>query len=645
MAILNAQNVSRYFGATPILEGITVDIPHGAKIALVGPNGVGKTTLLHILIGQDMPTDGEVHSKRGLQIGYLPQHPRLSGERVLWDEMLDAFADLRRQEQRLNNLEHDLADPDKADQQDEILQRYGRLQEAFEDAGGYTYEIEIKRVLTGLSFDEEDYQRPLGQLSGGQMTRALLARLLLEAPDLLVLDEPTNHLDIAAIEWLEGYLKNWEGALLIVSHDRYFMDSVVDTIWDMQDGDIEVYRGNYSHYAIQREERYERLLKEYEAQQEFIKKEEDYIRRNIAGQNTRQAQGRRKRLERLMSGTDRHNRELADKWLIKRPRRRQTFHMKMQAGRTGNQVLRTRNLAIGYSDAPAPLLHVPDILLMRGEVAAIIGPNGSGKSTFLKTIQGILPQLEGEVEWGARVKLGYFAQGHEDLNPENTVLDELLGVKNLLLSEARNYLATYLFQGDDVHRSVSTLSGGERGRLALAKLALSGANVLLLDEPSNHLDMPSQEILQNVLADYNGTILLVSHDRYLIDALASQIWNIQPGEMTIFEGNYKAFAAEREAQRARAEQAKTEAQEAQQQEENMVPDKPSHGLSPGQLQKRLAKLEDEVHTLEAQLEALGQQLTDASNAGNIEEVSKLGQQYNEIENALHQKMTEWMSLA
>ncbi len=646
MSLLTAHHLSKAFGPDEIFARISVQIPDHAQIALVGPNGIGKTTLLNILIGQELPTTGQVQHKRGLTIGYLPQRPHLEGERSLWNDMLTIFTDLLSQQEVLHELEHALADPDRADEHNVILERYGRLQEAFEEAGGYIYEIEIKRVLQGLGFDEHDFQRPLYQLSGGQVTRALLARLLLEKPELLVMDEPTNHLDIEAVEWLEGYLKGWEGAVLMVSHDRYFMDRVVDTIWEMDFGSLELYRGNYSHYLQQREERHERRQKEYDAQQEFIGKEQEYIRRNIAGQNTRQAKGRLRRLERLMSGTDRRGRAVDQPWLLRPPRRRQQLRIDLNTGkaaRTGREVLRTHELVIGYHDDEKPLFSVPDILLIRGEVAAIIGPNGAGKSTLLKTILEQLPTLSGNYSWGANVQIGYFAQAHEKLNESNTILDELLSVQNLPLSKARKYLATYLFTGDDVFRSVSTLSGGERGRLALAKLSLSGANVLLLDEPTNHLDIPAQEVLQDVLADYSGTILLVSHDRYLVDALATQIWAIVPGEMTVFAGPYREYLVSRQTEDVQS--ATTAPPKTTNVSSNSPkPERPG-GLNPFQRKKRLTILETEIHDLEAEIERLTQALEIASAAGQVNEVAQLGQQYTDTEIMLNAKMTEWLSLS
>jgi ATP-binding cassette, subfamily F, member 3 len=633
MPILTASRVGQSFGADDIFADISVDIPHGAKIALVGPNGAGKTTLLRLLIRADEPTKGTVQHAKGLTIGYLPQRPELVGNRPLWQEMLGAFEDLRRREAELAVLAQQMGDPSRSDA-DEIIEHYGRLQEAFEQAGGYEYETRIRQVLQGLGFDSGDYDTPLEILSGGQKTRALLARLLLESPDLLVLDEPTNHLDIAAVEWLESFLTNWKGALLCVSHDRYFMDHVVSTIWEMDWGRLEVYRGNYSHYVRQREERWASQWAEYEAQQEIIAKEEDYIRRNIAGQNTRQAKGRLRRLERLKRDD-----------LITRPRESRTLHLKLQTNiRSGDKVLMTKDLKVGYQDGGEPLFAVPDLTLYRGEVAAVIGPNGVGKTTFLKTILDQLPPLSGWSKLGASVRVGYFAQAHELLNPQNSIMDELFTVRDMPISQARNYLATFLFTGDDVFRPISTLSGGERGRIALAKLALDGANFLLLDEPTNHLDIPAQEVLQAVLAEFTGTILLVSHDRYLIDALATQVWDIKPGQMTVFEGNYQEYVVAREAARVATREAK---------DAKTAPTRPAAkpkitglkgGLSQRERDKRTAVIEEQIHRLEMQLVQLSGDLGAASEAGQVDRVRELGEAYAATQSDLDARMQEWEAL-
>jgi ATP-binding cassette subfamily F protein 3 len=629
MAILTANNLSKAYGSEDIFEEVSLSLPQGGKAALVGPNGAGKTSLLKILLRLEAPSGGEVHLARETRIGYLPQNPSLDGEHSLHEEMLSAFAPLRRMEAALQTLEHEMgANP-------EALERYGRLQAEFERLGGYTYEVQIEQVLQGLGFTADFYERPLSQLSGGQKTRALLARLLLEKPDLLALDEPTNHLDIDAIEWLEGFLRAYEGTTLIISHDRYFMDSVVDTIWELDWGTLETYRGNYSAYLAQREERHERRRKEYEAQQAFIAKEQDYIARNIAGQNTAQAKGRRKRLERLFRGDD-HHRQLLDA-----PPKRRHLALKLQAAsRTGDQVLKTRGLKVGYHGRV--LVSVPDLLLLRGEVAAIMGGNGAGKSTFLKTILGKLEAVAGEYTWGAGVQVGYFAQAHEDLQPENDLLDEISKVKALLPAQAREYLAQYQFTGEEVFRKVGTLSGGERGRLALAKLALSGANVLLLDEPTNHLDIPSQEILQSVLADFQGTILLVSHDRYLIEALASQIWQVGAGKMTVFMGGYADFLAERKKAQDPAAQSNGKPTALPKKQEKA---KPKHGLNPYQLEKRLKETEARVHRLEAEFAELSAALEIASLNGQAEEVARLGLAYTAKEAELEAAFEEWATLS
>jgi ATP-binding cassette, subfamily F, member 3 len=633
MSLLTGNNLAKLFGPEEIFSGVSVDIPHKARIAMVGPNGAGKTTLLNILVGLDTASEGGVFVARNTRIGYLPQRPELEGHHTLWEEAISAFDDLRKTEAELAQMEHALAG-DGAN--DDMLMAYGELQHRFELAGGYTYEQRIRTVLHGLGFAPSEYDKPLSLLSGGQKTRALLGRLLLQAPDLLAMDEPTNHLDITAVEWLENYLRDFPGAVLVVSHDRYFMDAVATTIWELDFGSLESYRGNYSHYVRQREERHERLIKEYEAQQEVIAKEEDYIRRNMAGQNTRQAQGRLKRLERLKR----------DK-LIMRPRERRNMHLRIaSSGRSGDKVLMTKDLAVGYDDAPAPLFYAPDITLMRGEVAALIGPNGAGKSTFLKTVLEQIPPLSGEVRIGASVKLGYFAQAHELLDPKLSILDEVMSVKEMGLGAARNYLGQFLFQGDDVFRPISTLSGGERGRVALAKLALGGANFLMLDEPTNHLDIASQEILQNVLSDFEGTILLVSHDRYLIDALATQIWVVSPGQLTVFKGTYKEYVIARDTQSSNG--AATNKVEAA---------KPSKGAQPAsnggkkqasgsfKLQKQVAELEAQIHRLEAQLGDLTDAIGKASAEGDAYRVRELGEQYTQAEAELQATMDEWAALA
>jgi ATP-binding cassette subfamily F protein 3 len=635
MSLLSASNLSKSFGPVDIFSGISVGIPARARIGMVGPNGVGKTTLLRILAGADEPTEGAVQRSRGLRIGYLPQEASLNSERTLWQECLASFTNLITMQKELARLEASMSQPDQAEA---ALATYGRMQDEFERLGGYTYEVHIEQTLTGLGFDHDDFQRPVQQLSGGQRTRGYLARLLLDAPDLLMLDEPTNHLDIAAIEWLENYLKDWAGAVLLVSHDRYFLDQVTHTIWEMTPGGapgstpLELYRGNYSAYMQQREARYQRRLEEYEAQQAFFEKEEEYIRRNIAGQNTRQAQGRRKRLERMLEEA---------RLTPPHTSRRLTLHIQ-SSGRSGDLVLRTYDLAVGYEDEGRPLFYAPDIVLTRGECAALIGPNGAGKTTFLKTILEQLPPYAGQTQLGASLQVGYFAQAHEDLNPELTLIQEVEEIApQMLPGEIRDYLAKFLFSGDDVFKPVNVLSGGERGRLALARLALQGANLLLLDEPTNHLDLPSQEILQTILADFQGTILLVSHDRYLIDALATQVWEVVPDEsaLRVFDGTYSEYKAARQAEAAE----QTEVQAIRRVEARK---QSSAGASKNDLrrkQRRLAEVEANISKLEEKQAEIGRRLENPpADAGKVQQ---LGEEYNQVQKELESLLEEWGNLA
>lgn len=636
MSLITAKNLSKSFGAEDIFEGISLSIPRGARIALVGVNGVGKTTLLRILMELDFPNSGTVQHAKDLSIGYLPQEATLATRGTLWETCLEIFSDLLQMEADLADCMQAMSDPDTAE---EAVSRYGSLEQAFERQGGYTYDVRIKQTLTGLGFDETDYHRPITQLSGGERTRALLAKLLLESPDVMMLDEPTNHLDISAVEWLESFLKDWDGALIVVSHDRYFLDQVAETVWEMTPS-LEVYTGNYSAYLSQREERYARRLAEYEAQTAFIEKEQEFIRRNIAGQNTNQAKGRRRRLERL----------LEESRLAPPPSEPRRMHINLNTrGRSGDLVLRTHDLQVGYHDEGQPLFSCPDLLLQRQECAAIIGPNGAGKTTFLKTILEKIPPYDGKVQLGASLVIGYFAQAHEGLDPEKTLMTEIAYVApNMLPAEIRNYLAKFLFTGDDVFRKVGTLSGGERGRLALAKLSLSDANLLLLDEPTNHLDLHTQEVLESVLSNFPGTILLVSHDRYLIDSLASQIWEVDPQgkSLQVFKGSYTQYKAYQ--MKLREETAKEKSVN----KNDIKNNKPgSNGKSSvkslskyerRKAEDRLREIEKEIQALEGKQEKISAELANPPAESN--KVLRLGEDYMKLQNQIDNLMRKWTGL-
>ena len=633
MSLLTANNLGKFYGADEVLSDVSIALPAGARIAMVGPNGAGKTTLINILAGIDLATSGAVQVARGVRVAFLPQRAELVGEHSLWREQLKAFKDLREMERRLTQLEQQMADVNEAAR---ALAVYGPLQAEFERLGGYGYETRIKRVLSGLGFRADEYATPLPQLSGGQKTRALLCRLLLEAPDLLILDEPTNHLDISAVEWLENFLDAFDGAVLAVSHDRYFIDRFAKTVWEIEYKQLQEFRGNYSAYRLQRAERRERLRQEFDAQQAFIRKEREFIRRHMGSRGTAQAKGRLKKLETL----DRRGAILDSG-----PRQRRKMALEMGVyQRSGDQVIVTRDLSIGY-ETSEPLLSVPDCLVLRGETVALMGPNGVGKSTLLKTLCGDLPALTGDLRLGAKVKAGYFAQAHETLSEAKTLVDEVLGVKHMRTSQARDWLGRFLFSGEDVFRKVSSLSGGERGRLALAKLALEGANLLLLDEPTNHLDIDSQDVLQAVLTQFDGTILLASHDRYLIDALATQVWQLTPGELSITHGGYEEFlrARNRRLQQAAEDKAQATARVKGKRAAAYAAKKP--GLNPYQAAKRAIELEAVIHELEASLGEITGQLDSASLAGDAGKVRILGQTYARTEAELEAALEEWGSLA
>lgn len=572
MAILTAAGLGQTFGGDEIFRDIQLTLDARQRVGLVGPNGVGKTTLLRILAGTHEPSAGAVQRAAGLTLGYLRQEAVLTfvgREHSVYEEMLSVFAALREQETLLHQMEKQMAGGDGTS---ELLEAYGSLQESFELQGGYQYQVEIKRVLQGLGFELEQWEMPIPHLSGGQKTRLLLGRLLLEAPDLLILDEPTNHLDTAAIEWLENTLRQWPGTLILVSHDRYFLDKVVDHVWDMSRYGVTTYRGDYSSYLQQRQILWQREMELFESERARLDKEIEFVRKHIAGGKTDIAKGKLKRLTRdivLMerAGVTGSLAALQSKsWLeiggrvraftVNEAARRvrslvppenqpPLVNIRLQAEeRSGRIVLRSGDLQIGF---PTRVLFATGRLrLERLECAAIVGANGSGKTTFLRTLMGELPTVSGWFKYGDSVKLGYFAQGHDQLEQSHRVLDAIIAGREMQETDARVHAAQYQFRGDDVFKRVSDLSGGERGRLALAVLALSGANFLLLDEPTNHLDIPSQEVLQAVLERFEGTVLLVTHDRYLIDRLATQIWELKEDRLHPFKGSYQEYLMARE---------------------------------------------------------------------------------------------------
>jgi len=534
MPIVSVIQVGKSFGAERIFEGVSFQINEDDRIGLVGPNGAGKSTLLNILARREEPDEGTIAIARNTRIGYLVQVMEFQPENTLRDEMLTVFAEVRQWEESINELAIALSKPEAqldSSLHEELLQRYATLQVNFEHAGGYTYENRVDQVLDGLGFTREQQESSVLQLSGGQQTRAALGKLLLQEPDVLLLDEPTNHLDLAALEWLETYLSNWKGAMVVVAHDRYFLDKIVSRTIEMAFGGIEEYPGNYTKYLHLREERMERRTREYEAQRAHIAHTEEFIRRYKAGQRSREARGRQKLLDRLER--------------VKRPQDFPEMHFEFTSVvDSGLVVIATQKLAAGYisdTQEPQELVRVADLELLRGDCVGLLGPNGSGKTTLLRTIIGELSPVSGQVIIGHNVRIGYYSQTHAGLNAERSIIDEIRQVSVLSEEGARTFLGRFLFSGDDVFKAIGSLSGGERSRVALAKLTLQGSNLLILDEPTNHLDLQSRQFLEEVLGEFEGTLLFVSHDRYFIDSLATKVWVIDDGVLIPYMGNYTEY--------------------------------------------------------------------------------------------------------
>jgi ATP-binding cassette subfamily F protein 3 len=533
MAIITLSGVTKSYAGHEVLRGVDLQIEPKEHIALVGANGAGKSTLLRVISGREHPDDGSMQRHRRVSIGYLAQEASFQSRHTLRDALLEAFAGLRQQQAQLRELEAELAaaGSNPAAWSPETLERYTELMERFEQHGGYNYEQRLEQVLTGLGFARDQWDRPARELSGGQRTRAHLGRLLLEEPDVLLLDEPTNHLDLSTTEWLENFLIAWPQTLFVVSHDRYFLDRVTKRTIEIVDGKIESYPAAYTRFLELRDERYSRRHKEFVAQQETIAKTEDFIRRFRAGQRAREARGRQTRLDRVE--------RLAD------VPREERLHFDLESGPTsGHVVLATTRLRIGFKDKQ--LLRVANTQVLRGAKIALLGPNGCGKSTLLRTLVEELAPLGGAFEWGHNVVLGYYAQAHEGLDPKRTALQEIMDARPMSEDAARSFLARFLFTGEDAFKHVGNLSGGERSRVALAKLTLQPSNMLLLDEPTNHLDIAAREVLEEVLREYDGTVIMVSHDRYFISAVADQIWAVEDDIVRVYEAGYAEYLTLRE---------------------------------------------------------------------------------------------------
>ena len=634
MIILQGNKIERSFSGDVLFDNINIQVDERDRIALVGRNGAGKSTLLKILVGEEAPTSGEINTKRDLNLSYLAQDSRFESSNTIYAEMLNVFAGLRADEKRLRDMEMKMAELTGSDL-DKLMTDYDRLSEDFRQRGGFTYESDIRSILNGFKFDESMWEMPISDLSGGQNTRLALAKMLLEKPELLVLDEPTNHLDIETIAWLENYLVNYQGALIIVSHDRYFLDKVATVTLDLTKHSLDRYVGNYSKFMDLKAEKLATEAKNFEKQQKEIAKLEDFVNRNIVrASTTKRAQARRKQLEKM---------ERLDKPTEGQKSANMTFHADKVSG---NVVLTVKDAAIGYEDE---ILSEPISLdVKKMDAIAIVGPNGIGKTTFIKSVVGKLPFIKGTSTYGANVEVGYYDQTQSALTPSNTVLDELWNdFATTPEVEIRNRLGAFLFSGDDVKKSVSMLSGGEKARLLLAKLSMENNNFLILDEPTNHLDIDSKEVLENALIDFDGTLLFVSHDRYFINRVATKVMEISEEGATIYLGDYDYYL---EKKAELEELARLEAEENQGPEETQVA---SAGASDYQAQKasqkEIRKLSRRIEQIENELETIEERLGKISVAmletNDVAELSDLQKELDDLSVNQEALMEEWSDLS
>ena len=630
MIILQANKIERSFAGEVLFDNINLQVDERDRIALVGKNGAGKSTLLKILVGEEEPTSGEINKKKDISLSYLAQDSRFESDNTIYDEMLYVFDDLRWTETQLRQMELEMGEKSGEDL-DKLMADYDRLSENFRQAGGFTYEADIRAILNGFKFDESMWQMKIAELSGGQNTRLALAKMLLEKPNLLVLDEPTNHLDIETIAWLENYLVNYSGALIIVSHDRYFLDKVATITLDLTKHSLDRYVGNYSRFVEQKEQKLATEAKNYEKQQKEIAALEDFVNRNLVrASTTKRAQSRRKQLEKM----ERLDKPEAGK---------KSANMTFQAEKTsGNVVLTVENAAIGYD---GEILSEPiNLDLRKMNAVAIVGPNGIGKSTFIKSIVDQIPFIKGEKRFGANVEVGYYDQTQSKLTPSNTVLDELWNDFKLTPEvEIRNRLGAFLFSGDDVKKSVGMLSGGERARLLLAKLSMENNNFLILDEPTNHLDIDSKEVLENALIDFDGTLLFVSHDRYFINRVATHVLELSESGSTLYLGDYDYYVEKKaEVEMTQTKEASTSNQAKETSPVNDYQAQKESQKEARKLMRQIENLEAEIEELETQSQAISEQMLETNDA---EKLMELQAELDKISHRQEEAMLEWEELS
>jgi len=602
--LLQVSNLTKSYGVDPILSNINLQILERDKIGLVGVNGAGKSTLLKIIAGEISYDSGDIHKAKETKLGYLAQNSGLQSDRTIIDEMLLVFSDLLAVEQELRELEMKIADPKLHDDEkryQEVLDRYANRSDWYKNNGGFEINTKINSVLHGMGFGEFDHHTPISSLSGGQKTRLALAKILLQSPDLLMLDEPTNHLDIDTLTWLEGYLRSYPGAILVVSHDRYFLDAMTTTIVEIERHQAKKYTGNYSRYLELKAAEYEIAMKHFEKQQDEIARMEQFIQKNLVrASTTKRAQSRRKALEKM----DRIDRPMGDL-------KRASFSFEVER-MSGKEVLKVNHLSIQFPNSTAPLFTDVQLQLQRGEMVALVGPNGIGKSTMLKAIVGQLQPTTGNIEFGSHVKLGYYDQEHNVLNPSNTVLEEVWSTyPHMDEVRIRTVLGNFLFSGEDVLKRISSLSGGEKARVSLSKLMLAKANLLILDEPTNHLDLFSKEVLESALMDYEGTVLFISHDRYFLNKMAERIVELTPQGANYFLGNYDDMLEKKlELEEARQEAALAAANTKKNQQQEATID-PAQSYEVEKQQKRAERNKQrKLEALEADIASLEQRVAE-----------------------------------
>ena len=632
MIIAQAQDLEQRFGGNIIFSNISFSVPDNARIGLVGPNGAGKTTLLKIMTGQQEPTSGQFTINKGLKVGYIAQENGLDEDKTIWDEMLTVFNDLIEKNKKITKMQEQIADhPEDQD----LLKRYDQLAYDFEQEGGFTYQAEIKSILNGFNFKENTWNKVIGTLSGGEKTRLAFVKLLLQKPPVLLLDEPTNYLDLDTLDWLEAFLKNYQGAIITVSHDQYFLDHLANQIFELNFGKLTTFKGNYSQYVKERELMDSQQEAAYEKQQEKIKKEEEFIQKNLVrASTTKRAQSRRKVLDKMER--------------IKPPKHKQKVRINFTSERpSGKEVLIAKDLTIGYPDKV--MVSDIDFQVNKNDRVAIIGPNGIGKSTLLKTIMKKLEPKGGSIKYGASLDIGYYDQELQSLDPSKTVLDTIWDRhKTMPEKDVRSILASFLFTAEDIDKTVGQLSGGQKARLTLTVLSLEKDNFLLMDEPTNHLDIEAKEVLEDALDNYDGTLLFVSHDRYFINELANKIISVRDGHAKIYNGNYSYYLDEKAkqaaaAQEAEAQKAETETTPAASQNKGKLSyqEQKARDSQKRKLERAVSDAEAKIEKLEAEEKEIQTEMANPDIAASFEKLGPLQEKLSAVQKQLDQANNDW----